>query len=406
MPFYQRGFLYLVRKRGKSVLLTLIFLFVSSMILSTSMILHATEKTEAAMQEKAGAKVVCEITDTANRITDKEAEEIRNLAVVTSINRTGRQSVYLRNLMPVTDSDSMEPDNQKVNLISYDDMDVDSPFSDQSYRLTEGKLIKPETQYGAVINAGFADVNGLQVGDTISFETGNGKNVTVEVIGEYLAGNESRQESSTPAVHRMENQIYIDNAAYLKLFEDEGFYRVFAYTGQPELLDALAEEIQSILQEKADITTSDTLYQQMKAPLTQMIRVVSAMRLLTFFAGTAIVSLLLCMWMRGRQKEMAVLIGMGEEKSVILLQSLLEAAVLFLIALLCACMLGTLAAKQIQGLLLASIETDVSLQMSLQFADIAALLGIGGAVVVIAVLVSLLPVFRANPKDILSRMEG
>ena len=61
MPFYKRGFLYLARKRAKSVLLLLIFLFVNSMILSTNMILHATERTEAAMQEKAGAKVVCEI---------------------------------------------------------------------------------------------------------------------------------------------------------------------------------------------------------------------------------------------------------------------------------------------------------------------------------------------------------
>ena len=57
MPFYKRGFLYLARKRAKSVLLLLIFLFVNSMILSTNMILHATERTEAAMQEKAGATV-------------------------------------------------------------------------------------------------------------------------------------------------------------------------------------------------------------------------------------------------------------------------------------------------------------------------------------------------------------
>ena len=41
------------------------------------------------------------------------------------------------------------------------------------------------------------------------------------------------------------------------------------------------------------------------------------MRLLTFFAGTVIVSLLLCMWMRSRQKEMAVFISLGEQKATI-----------------------------------------------------------------------------------------
>ena len=406
MPFYKRGFLYLIRKRGKSILLLLIFLFVNSMILSTNMILHATESTEAAMREKAGAKVVCEISDTTYPITDKEADTIKDLAGVTSINRMGGQSAYLTDFSPVTASTSAEPDNLKVSLLSYDDMDTDSPFADQSYRLTDGELIRPETKYSAVINAQFAEANGLQIGDTLSFESESGKTVTVEVIGEYLTGNESQQENTTLAVYRMENQIYIDNTAYVELFDGSGFYKVSAYTGQPELLDTLAESIQGVLQDKADVTTSDALYQQMKAPLTQITRVVSLMRLLTFFTGTVIVSLLLCMWMRSRQKEMAVFISMGEQKIIIFLQALLEAAVVFLIALIGSCGLGSLASGWLQDLLLSSVETSVSLQVSLQFTDIALLLGIGSGVVVIAVLLSLLPVIRANPKDILSRMEG
>lgn len=405
MPFYQRSFLYLIRKRTKSILLLLIFLLVNSMILSTNMILHATERTEADMQEKTKAKVICEITDTANEITDKEAEKIENLANVTSVNRLGQQSAYLTDLTPVTASDSIEQDNLKVSLQSFDDMETDSPFEDQSYRFTDGGLITPETQYGVVINAQFADANGLQIGDQISFETENGKTVTVKVIGEYLAGNESRQDKSTLAVYRVENQIYIDNTAYLELFGD-GFYKVSAYTGQPDLLGSLAGEVQDILQDKAEVTTSDALYQQMKAPLTQITRVVELMRMLTFITGTVIVSLLLCMWMRSRQKEMAVFLSMGEQKFTIFLQALLEAAVLFLIAMAGACALGLLAAKALQSILLTSVTTDISLDVSLQFADIALLLGLGSAVVVIAVLVSLVPVIRANPKDILSRMEG
>ena len=56
MPFYQRSFLYLIRKRTKSILLLLIFLLVNSMILSTNMILHATERTEAAHAGKNESK--------------------------------------------------------------------------------------------------------------------------------------------------------------------------------------------------------------------------------------------------------------------------------------------------------------------------------------------------------------
>ena len=406
MPFYQRGVLYLTRKRAKSILLLMIFLFVNSMILGTNMILHAAQSTEAAMKEKTKAKVVCEMTDAGQPVTEEDARGIGNLDAVTSINRMGQQAAYLPELLPVTGNTSTEADNQKVSLLSFDDMETDSPFADQSFRLTEGRLIGPDSQYCAVVNQGFAQANGLKVGDTFSLENEEGKKTTVEIIGEYLAGNETRQEKETPALYRQENQIYIDNTAYLELFGEKGFYKLSAYVSQPELLDSLAGEMQEIVGEKAGVTTSDTLYQQMKAPLTQITRVVSLMRLLAFGTGTAVVSLLLCMWMRSRQKEMAVFLSMGEGKSVIFWQALLESAVVFLIALLGACVLGTAASGWMQELLLATVDTGTSLTVTLQAGDIAQLLGIGGAVVGIGVLLSLIPVLRSNPKDILSRMEG
>ena len=406
MPFYQRGVLYLTRKRAKSILLLMIFLFVNSMILGTNMILHAAQSTEAAMKEKTKAKVVCEMADAGQPVTEEDARGIGNLDAVTSINRMGQQAAYLPELLPVTGNTSTEADNQKVSLLSFDDMEADSPFADQSFRLTEGRLIGPGSRYCAVVNQGFAQANGLKVGDTFSLENEEGKKTTVEIIGEYLAGNETRQEKETPALYRQENQIYIDNTAYLELFGEKGFYKLSAYVSQPELLDSLAGEIQEIVGEKAEVTTSDTLYQQMKAPLTQITRVVSLMRLLAFGTGTAVVSLLLCMWMRSRQKEMAVFLSMGEGKSVIFWQALLESAVVFLIALLGACALGAAASGWMQELLLATVDTGTSLTVSLQAGDIAQLLGIGGAVVGIGVLLSLIPVLRSNPKDILSRMEG
>ena len=406
MPFYQRGVLYLTRKRAKSILLLMIFLFVNSMILGTNMILHAAQSTEAAMKEKTKAKVVCEMADAGQPVTEEDARGIGNLDAVTSINRMGQQAAYLPELLPVTGNTSTEADNQKVSLLSFDDMETDSPFADQSFRLTEGRLIGPDSRYCAVVNQGFAQANGLKVGDTFSLENEEGKKTTVEIIGEYLAGNETRQEKETLALYRQENQIYIDNTAYLELFGEKGFYKLSAYVSQPELLDSLAGEIQEIVGEKAEVTTSDTLYQQMKAPLTQITRVVSLMRLLAFGTGTAVVSLLLCMWMRSRQKEMAVFLSMGEGKSVVFWQALLESAVVFLIALLGACALGAAAAGWMQKLLLATVDTGASLTVTLQAGDIAQLLGIGGAVVGIGVLLSLIPVLRSNPKDILSRMEG
>lgn len=159
------------------------------------------------------------------------------------------------------------------------------------------------------------------------------------------------------------------------------------------------------------MTTSDALLSQMEAPLTQITRAAGFMRLLTFFTGTAVLSLLLCMWMRGRSKEMAVFMSLGEPKSHIFLQALQESAILFLCAAALACILGALSAGQLTRLLSASLSESLDMgqalpQISLGAADAAQLFGIGAAVVMIAVGLSLLPVITANPKDTLSRMEG
>lgn len=403
MPFYRRGFLYLRRNRAKTVLLFLVFLFVSGMILGTTMLLEAAEATEMLMQEKMKAGVVCEALDTVHLITEEEAESLRSLEAVTSVNRMGQQAAYAVNLTPVTASDSGEPENRQVSLYAYDDLESEGPFAEQSVRLTEGSLIDAKTRRGVVVNAGFANANGLSVGDTISLETEDGNSVNVEVIGVYLTGNENRQENDTLAVYRLENRIYIDSTTYLEL-TGGGFYQVTIRTGQPELLDTLAEEIEEILQEKAEVTTSDALYQQMKAPLAQMTGMVGLMRIIAFLTGAAVVSLLLGMWMRGRQKEMAIYLSMGEPKLFIFLQAFLESAVVFLAAMCGSFVIGTLTAQRLEKLLTALAETEIS-GISVGMTDIAFLAGSGTLVILPAVLLSVLPVLRTAPKDILARME-
>ena len=406
MPFYKRGFLYLIRKRVKSVLLLFIFLFVCTMILGTTMILHAVQRTQAYMEEKTNSKIVCEITDANAPMTQADTQAMAQLPYVQTLNRMGDQTAALCDYIPVTTSTSSQPENARVRVLSFDDLSNDSPFSDGSYRLIQGQMITPETTDSAVVNEIFAQTNQLSIGDTLSLENDAGEKVSLTITGLYLAGNETRQDSETLAAYRLENQIFIDNHAYTRLFGDQGFFKVSVYTSQPTLIHDLAEDLETLLADKAEITASDALFQQMSVPLNQIARIVGLMRLLTFLAGTLIVSLILCMWMRSRQREMAVLISMGEGKIYLFLQALLESALIFLLAASASCILGSLGANFLENAALASVSTDVSLNVSLQQQDIAQLLSITGIVVIIAVFLSLLPVLRANPKDILSRMEG
>ena len=405
MTFYQLAFRYLKRKKAKAILLFFVLLLVSSMILSTNMILRATEDSKAEIQEKTKSKIVLEITKEENRITQQEVEEILNLEEVSTVNCQNKGQAFPNNFYPVTTNDSTEENNQKIMLFSYDDLQNDSAFYEGRYRLVSGNYITKDKR-GAVINSSLADSNGLELGDDIKIENTEGKIVSLKIVGLFLSGSERKQTEKMDSVDRIENQIFVDNESYSQLLGNTGYYKVSVYCKNPEQLPTLEKQLRSIFPEKVSFTSSDTLYRQMALPLDQITRVANLMLVLTLITGIVIVSLLLCMWMRTRQKEAAIFISIGKSKYSIFLQVLLESFLVFLVSIIGACGLGSLMAEFLQKALTHSETTEVSLNVFLQGKDIGSLVVWGSFLVLTAVLVSLFPILKANPRDTLSRMEG
>lgn len=373
------------------------------------MILRATEDSKSLIQEKTNAKVVVEIINSKNRISNEEVEQISLLEGVSSINRQSISSAFLSNCIPFTVSDSTETDNLKVTVFSYDDLENDSAFFEQRYRIIAGNYIDPNTQNGVVINSIFAELNGLSVGDTIELETEDGINVSAEIVGLFFSGSERKQSETTLAVNRIENNIFMDNNTFSQMFEQYGYHKIAVYAKNPGELEALKADLISIFSDNSDkvsMTTSDTLFQQTKAPLEQIIRTVNLMLILTVITGTVVITIILCMWMRTRKKEAAIFVSIGKTKGSILSQVLLEAFGVFIISVAGACGMGNIIAKILKDVLLNSQTADFTLDVTLKFSDIISLLGIGSLIVLIAVMFSMFPILKANPKDTLSRMEG
>lgn len=269
----------------------------------------------------------------------------------------------------------------------------------------KGKLITEDSEKGAVINYVLADANGLSIGDEMKVGTENGTVISVKIIGIFSAGSERNQMDTMPAVNRVENQIFVDNASYRELFEHAGYGKIAVYTKNPEGIEILVRELEDILGDRVKITTADMLYRQLEVPLNRIVRVMKLLLLFTLAAGVTITSLLLCMWMRGRKRETAVFISMGTRKRGIFLQVFVETAAVFCLSVLGACVIGSGMAGMMEKLLMED-NTAVLLSVSLQAGDLAAMFFAGGCMAVAAVCISLLPVFRTNPKDILSKMEG
>lgn len=405
MKFYQLAFRYLCRKKSKTFILLLVLLFINSMILGSYMILHATEDSRITMQEKMGTKAVLEVKGSDRFITENEVREIRDMDGVISVNRMADSAVYPVNFNPITNSDSEDENNWKVTLLSYDELERDSAFSDLRYRLMKGDMITEGSGKGAVINFALADANGLEIGDEMEVGTETGSVINVKIIGVFVAGSERNQMDTLPAVNRIENQIFIDNESYTGLSDNAGYRKIAVYTKKPDQIDVLVQELKDFLGSRVEITTADILYRQLEVPLNRIVRVMKLMLVFTLAAGVTITSILLCMWMRSRKREIAVFISMGKKKTDILMQVFMETAAVFCLSVSGACVIGSGMAGIMKELLMKE-NTAVLLSVSLQAGDIAAMFFAGGCIAVIAVCISLLPILRANPKDILSKMEG
>ena len=405
MRFYQLAFRYLCRKKSKIYTLLLVLLSINSMILGSYMILHATEDSRITMQEKMGTKAVLEVKGSSHFITENEVREIQAMDGVISVNRMADSAAYPVNFNPITNSDSEEENNWKVTLLSYDELERDSAFSDLRYRLMKGDMITEGSGKGAVINFALADANGLEIGDEMEVGTETGSVINVKIIGVFVAGSERNQMDTLPAVNRIENQIFIDNESYTGLSDNAGYRKIAVYTKNPDQIDVLVQELKDFLGSRAEIATADILYRQLEVPLNRIVRVMKFMLVFTLAAGVTITSILLCMWMRSRKREIAVFISMGKRKTDIFRQVFMETAAVFCLSVFGACVIGSGMAGIMKELLMEE-NTAVLLSVSLQAGDIAAMFFAGGCIAVIAVCISLLPILRANPKDILSKMEG
>lgn len=405
MRFYQRAFRYIYRKKNKSILLFLCFLIISTMVLCAAMVLQTAQATSLSMWEKTGTKIILKNQRGENYIKADLIPGILEFATVTKINRMASNIAYPVDFSPVIMKEDSDALNSAVTLQAYDNTETDGPFAEEKYRLLDGKPIT-ENQNGILVNSRLAELNEFHIGDQLTFITESGNTAVGEIIGIFFSGMERKQDDSIASAYRLENQIFVDHTLFETLYDEGGYSSLSVYTDDPANLSSLRQQVESLVDDDTSITTSDLLYQQMQAPLKQVIRITSLMLVLVTVTAIIVVSLLLCMWMRTRTKEMAVLISLGISKGNLLLQSMTESFLLFGLSALGATAISSLFAGQIMHSLFDTNDYSILANAHLEGIHLLMLLLLGGIIVLIAVGISALPTLRANPRDTLSRMEG
>lgn len=405
MRFYQRAIRYIYRKKNKSILLFLCFLIISTMVLCAAIVLETAQAISLSMWEKTGTKIILKNQRGENCIKADLISEILEFEAVTKINRIASNIAYPGDFSPVIMKDDSDALNSAVTLLAYDNTKTDGQFAEEKYRLLDGKPIM-ENQNGILVNSRLAELNGFHIGDSLTFIAESGNTAAGEIIGIFFSGIERKQDDSIVSAYRIENQIFVDHTLFEALYDEGEYSSLSVYTDDPDNLSSLRGQVESLIDDDTSITTSDLLYKQMQAPLKQVICITTLMLALTTVTAIIVVSLLLCMWMRTRSKEMAVLISLGISKGNLLLQSMTESFMLFGLSVLGATAVSSLFASRIMHSLFETNDYSILANAHLEGIHLLMLLLLGGIIVLIAVGISALPTLRANLGDTLSRMEG
>lgn len=384
MGIFSRAIRYLWRQRSKSCLLFGCFLIAWVMVLTCASTLLKARELQSSLEENTGSKVI--LTPSAP-FSEEDICFLSQQAGVLSVNTTSKMTAEPLSFSPVCGPDG----ENTVTVWFIDDPTADGPFAQEQYRLLEGSF------QGAAVN----EALGLSLGETIVLRDEQGQELRTEVTGLFTSGSERLQPDGIYTVNRLENQLFLSPSVRGALAGHAGYCAVSLYTSQPE---ALARTLEEKLP-GCSVTASDKLLKTLTAPIRQVIRLSGMMLALTAAVAAAVISLLLSLWMRSRQREFGILLALGYSKLCIFIQTWLESLIIMIPAVLASLALSRILIPRLIPALLSGPEYRPFLSVSMKYSQLPALAAACCGALALCVGVSMLPCLCAKPREILSKME-
>lgn len=501
MNFIKRAFLSVKAKKGKSILQLFVFTVICVLVLSGLSIQSAASTSAELAKQQLGGTVTLsydqekmmqeqrEARESAGSEEDREsfrfaqtpvevedAEKLTTLTQLSGYNFTSRTQAAASSFDPIETSSSASssnsnpmggkmPDNgmsdADVTLQGVVFTDATSDFMDGNAEMTEGTHISDEHigKNVAIIEETLAEENDLSVGDTIEVASTSDEDTTVkvEIIGIYKTTSTSTDSMGMSFTSMNPyNKIYVPYtvANEMKGEDYEGTIdSATYYMADPADTDSFIEDAKAM--DVIDFDTfkldaNDDLYQQMVEPINNVASFSKNIVYLVTIAGAIILGLIVMLGIRERKYEMGVLLAIGEKKSKLIGQFIVEILIVAVFAIGIASLTGNLVADKIGDQLLSQQEeasasssadanqfggkgmqmggggmgapggfrgpggqagaadtevATVDLDVQVTPSDLGKLTGIGLLIAVIATLIPSLSVFRLQPKAILSRQD-
>ena len=382
MGTIKRAFLYVARKKGKSILLFFILLIMSTFVLTGLSTQKASQEAQKNLREALGGEfyVSVELSESNpyfRRVDDGEGaldlytelpvtrDMINAIMEIGGIEKydASAQTLVSTNLTIFPGNVPLKGElNNKIYARTVAGTENNSFFQSGIMELTEGKHITGNESNAAVISRDMADQNSLQIGDSISLQAD--EEAKVKIIGIYEIRKPDPAYASIVTYEKLENQIFIDTSALQDLFGDMpvGFYEVAFSVYDPAQLDSIMSEVKGLFAidwRAFEVAADNQTYLDAAAPLQKLQALVSSIIWVIVLVSAVILSLILTMWGRSRIHETGVFLSLGIGKMRIIGQYLAEVLLIAVIAFGCSYFTSNAVAGQLaNGLLQQNIPAS------------------------------------------------
>ena len=454
MNFISRAWLYIIRKKGKSILLFIILLVMATFVLTALAFGNASNAAQMELRKSLGGSFLIGFDYTENnpylkvenvdggtlvystqQISPELVEQVRSIDGVNYCSATTESLAVLPSLDLFAGNIPIEEEfrNSSKILGTWKSEEL-SRFTSGQLTLTEGRHIMPGDKNKGLISKDLADKNGLKIGDVIQTDKG----VEIEIVGLFVPKEIEGINDQVTTYDKIQNLIISDLATRIANENSpatQGFNELTVSVDDPQNMENIiskVKEIKGVDWKGFAIMVDNEGYENAAFSLQQLSELVSTILIVVLIVSVVILSLILTLWSRTRVHETGILLSLGIRKLSILGQYIAEVLIIAVLAFslsyfssnAIAGQMGTILQPE-QSAVDVKIEEDgisagsrgeagtdmgtqeiemPQLQVTVQIQDMGVLFLIGLGIVTVSAGISSISVMRLKPREILSKM--
>lgn len=432
MGFMKRAGLYCLRQRFKTIILFLVLTLIATFILTGIAIRDASKDATADVQTAIGGKIMLDLDSEGHMgggqqnqwgtvysyngdlITEDIVKAISKVDGVVDYNTEDTAAYYGAGVdfkyLPAAFGLSYTPSGECSAYTATLSSEKCSKFQSGKYKLVDGRHITPDDKHTCLISKELADYNKLSVGDKVKMYSLDSDAISeFEIVG-IFDGTEGASGNALTVDEIPANCGYIDCATLFELFGDElnGYQQLTIYVEDPVSVQNVYDRISALPELKGKtlkLSIDTDEYDVVSTPLESLQKLVNATIVIISVVSAIILTLLLTIWIRGRKKEIGILLSFGKSKANIILQLFTETFVVAAPAFAMSIPFSNLIAAKVGEFLVSRVTTGTAnLNVQIDTAYILPLCLIGILLIAVAVIISSWTVVRSKPKDILTKM--